>query len=178
MQYLFRLINPITLKSVSGITPKAIWCSLCYRFLPEMCSILSLLLAYFLFLLGFFLHVVHKKLTKHRSKTIWQWRAPTEVFRVKIVVFSDIQTFSETSRDFSSFPAMFRLFQKWPENFIDGGQSSSQTFSDIIKHSNFQFHLFKLRHFSTQYLKKHFTARKLTCQNVSDSESWYVKHDL
>ena len=39
-------------------------------------------------------------------------------FRVEIAVFSDIQTFSEPRRDFSSCPAMLRPFQRLPEIFI------------------------------------------------------------
>ena len=52
-------------------------------------------------------------------------------FRVEIVVFSDIQTFSETSRDFPSCPAMFRPVQRSPDIFTDV-QSNSQTFSVIL----------------------------------------------
>ena len=65
----------------------------------KFCLILSSLLFSFLFLLGFFLNVVHKKSTKHRSKTIRQWRAPTEVFRAFHSWDSSFQWYSDIFRD-------------------------------------------------------------------------------
>ena len=92
-----------------------------YGFLPNACLILSQLLIYFVFLLGFFLNVVHTKLTKHRSKTNQLWRAPIEVFR----------PFQIWNSSFQKFSVIFRHFQRWPEIFIDV-QSSSHTFPVML----------------------------------------------
>ena len=69
----------------------------------DVCLNLSLLLICFLFLLRFILNVVHKKSTKHRSKTIRQWRAPTEVFRPFQSWDSSFQWYSDSFRDEQRF---------------------------------------------------------------------------
>ena len=58
----FFCVGGITSKSISGITPKAIWCSFCYGFLPKfVCFVLIINLFCSSFV--FFLNVVHTKLT-------------------------------------------------------------------------------------------------------------------
>ena len=119
-----------TLKTVSGVTPKAIWCSLCYRLVPDVSLILSFLLIYFLFLLGFFLNQFIKSRQNIGRRPFGNEERQqkfSDRFRVEIAIFRDFQTFSETSRDFHKCSAMFSHFQRWPEIFID-----LQRFSDIF----------------------------------------------